>query len=79
MVGEISLEPIPVGQSARLTVQPARGIDLGEGKGRAIQTTVQGGVVGVVFDGRGRPLLLPEKDRRETLERWAHALDAYPE
>jgi hypothetical protein len=35
-------------------------------------------VVGVVFDARGRPLGVPEANRRETVERWADALDAYP-
>ena len=78
-VGDIALEPLDVGQTAKVTVTPARGIDLGEGKGREIEAEVQGGVVGIVFDCRGRPLVVPEKDRASVVEGWAKALDAYPE
>ena len=77
-VGEIRLEPLEVGKTAKVTVTPARGIDLGEGKGREIEAEVHGGVVGVVFDCRGRPLVVPEKDRASVVEGWARALDAYP-
>ncbi len=44
-------------------------------------TDVEGGVVGVIMDARGRPLVLPEdaKERRRRLLRWFSTLDAYPE
>jgi len=77
--GELALEPLGVGQTAELVAQPARDIDLGAGHGRTVEATVQGGVVGVVFDGRGRPLAVPERRRSETLTRWAKALAAYPD
>jgi len=76
--GEIVLEPLTVGQVATVRLEPARGVDLGDGRGRAIEAEVIGGVVGVVFDGRGRPLEIPQDNRSETLTRWAQALDAYP-
>jgi len=77
-VGEIKLERLDVAQTAKVVVEPSRGINLGAGRGRAIEATVRGGVVGVVFDARGRPLVVPEKDRSEVVEQWAEALDAYP-
>jgi len=77
-VGELRLEPLAVGQSAKLTATPARGIDLGLGKGHRLEATVHGGVVGVILDARGRPIVVPEKGRAETVNRWAQALNAYP-
>ena len=78
-VGDLVLEPLGVGETAEVVVEPAGGIDLGAGRGRTLEATVQGGVVGLVFDGRGRPLALPAKDRRATVVRWADALGAYPD
>ena len=77
-VGEIRLEPLDVGRTAKVVIRPARGIDVGEGKGRELEAEVHGGVVGVVFDARGRPLVVPDKDRASVVEGWAKALDAYP-
>jgi len=76
--GEMLLEPLALGKTAKLRLNPARGIDVGAGKGRPLEATVSGGVVGILFDGRGRPLRIPEKNRSETVERWARAVDAYP-
>jgi len=76
--GEMLLEPLALGKTAKLRLNPARGIDVGAGKGRPLEATVSGGVVGILFDGRGRPLRVPEKNRSETVERWARAVDAYP-
>jgi uncharacterized protein (TIGR01319 family) len=77
-VGEMKLEPLGVGETAKLTVSPARGIDLGQGRGKTLEAEVHGGVVGVVFDARGRPLVVPEKGRAEAVNGWAKALSAYP-
>ena len=77
-VGELTLEPLGVGQTAQVSVEPSRGVNLGQGRGKAIEAEVHGGVVGVVFDGRSRPIEVPERDRRATVDRWAKALNAYP-
>jgi hypothetical protein len=74
----MKLEPLGVGETAKLTVSPARGIDLGQGRGKTLEAEVHGGVVGVVFDARGRPLVVPEKGRAEAVNGWAKALSAYP-
>jgi hypothetical protein len=76
--GEMRLEPLGVGETARLTATPARGIDLGQGRGRTLEATVHGGVVGIIFDARGRPLVVPERNRAEAVKSWADALSAYP-
>jgi len=78
-VGDLALEPLAEGQTARLVATPARGIDLGQGRGRTLEATVHGGVVGVILDARGRPLAVPEQGRAEIVKRWTQALNAYPE
>ncbi|MCS7165713.1 MAG: glutamate mutase L [Candidatus Calescibacterium sp.] len=41
---------------------------------------VKGGVVGIIFDGRGRPLTLPKNDteRKEKLNQWFKSINMYP-
>ncbi|HPD14291.1 MAG TPA: glutamate mutase L [Planctomycetota bacterium] len=77
-VGDIKLEPLGVGETAQLAANPARGVDLGQGRGKALEATVHGGVVGVILDARGRPLVVPERNRAEIVNGWAKALNAYP-
>jgi len=55
-VGEMRLVPLPTGQTARTTVHPARQFDVGAGRGKSRETEVAGGLVGLILDGRGRPL-----------------------
>ncbi len=79
--GQMTVLPLGVGETARVRVEPARGMDLGRGKGDVLETEVAGGVVGLVLDARGRPLQLPEEAsaRVETLRSWFDALSLYPE
>jgi uncharacterized protein (TIGR01319 family) len=79
--GEIAVIPLAVGQKARATLQPARRFDIGLGGGKDIRTELDGGVVGVIIDARGRPLSLPEDrgERVRKLTEWNKALDVYPE
>ena len=58
------------------TLQPARGFDVGAGRGRARTVTVTGGVVGVIIDARGRPLSLATEDatRIRKLREWLSAM-----
>ena len=76
--GELVVEPLGPGEAAELVLRPARSVDLGAGRGRTVRAEVHGGAVGVVFDGRGRPLEVPAGDRGEAVARWSEALDAYP-
>ena len=61
-------------------LRPAKGFDIGAGKSEEISTIIYGGVVGLVFDGRGRPFNLPvEKDKRiEDLTAWSNVMNEYP-
>lgn len=70
--GDIAILPLGVGQVARLTVQPMHRSDVGNGPGRSVAVQVAGGVMGVVVDARGRPLVLPNDHgrRRELLRKW---------
>jgi uncharacterized protein (TIGR01319 family) len=79
--GELVLMPLPKSGSAKIDAVPERGFDLGSGKGRALEATVPGGVVGLIVDARGRqPFALPA-DRAARIQRlraWNRALGAYP-
>ena len=67
-------------EAINATLRPAKGFDIGAGKSEEISTIIYGGVVGLVFDGRGRPFNLPvEKDKRiEDLTAWSNAMNEYP-
>ncbi len=70
--GTLELLPLPSGQAARLNLQPVGRADVGFGPGRGGTIPVSGGALGVVFDGRGRPLDLPSDPvrRRELIKKW---------
>lgn len=78
--GELLRLPLGVDATARAVLEPARGFDVGAGPGRRVEAELHGGTVGVILDGRGRPLLLPA-DRaacRASVSRWNDAVDLYP-
>jgi hypothetical protein len=74
--GSLAVLPLPAGQAARLALKPEGRMDAGFGPGREGTLPVSGGSLGVVFDGRGRPLALPSDAgrRRELLKSWYRAL-----
>jgi uncharacterized protein (TIGR01319 family) len=74
--GELRLIALAEGESVHAELLPARGWDVGAGKGRAKSVTLQGGVVGVIVDTRGRPLQLPSEPsaRVAKLRSWLDAL-----
>lgn len=79
--GEIRVIPLGVGETAEVEARPARGLDLGAGRGRPVRRRVEGGVVGLIVDARGRqPFALPDDPARRIrkLVEWLRALDAYP-
>jgi len=78
--GEIRRVPLDVGEVAEAEIHPARGFDVGRGRGHALRTTLHGGVVGILLDCRGRPLVLPSEPARrwQKLRGWALAVDLYP-
>ena len=101
--GEIFEENIPFGEmikldlgvdeKAKAILKPMSGLDLGMGKNNEIETTISGGVVGIVIDTRGRVPYFDEKLNKETmtahipednaarvqsLKKWMMALEVYP-
>ncbi len=78
--GEVRRLPLGPGEKAQVELRPRRGMDVGAGKGKRWVGPVEGGVVGVVLDGRGRPLRLPEEEgeRVRKLAEWMEAAGAMP-
>ncbi len=65
---------------AKLVAKPVKGFDMGAGSGNKVEADIEGGVVGLVLDGRGRPFALPKdhSKRRADLNKWYKALGMYP-
>lgn len=78
--GELRLYSLESGKRATITVQPAKGVNMGAGAGTAVTKDVHGGVVGLLLDGRGRPLRFPveQQARVATLTKWFEAVGLYP-
>lgn len=61
-----------IGQSARLTLQPLQRTDIGFGPGKQTSMRINGSALGIVLDGRERPLNLTTDSvrRRELMKKW---------
>lgn len=73
--GSIQTIPLPIGQRARLFLDPLHRANIGFGPGRGTSLQVVGGPFGVVVDARGRPLALPKNSekRHNLLRKWEAA------
>jgi uncharacterized protein (TIGR01319 family) len=79
--GYMRLVPLADGQTAKAVLRPERGFDVGAGKGKEREVTLKGGVVGLIFDCRGRqPFGLPteRQSRIAKLNEWNETLGVYP-
>lgn len=74
--GSIELVPLGSGEIRQVTIKPGGKLDVGAGKGRELAAKVEGGVVGVIIDCRGRPMILPDSGpaRIQRLREWHAAL-----
>jgi uncharacterized protein (TIGR01319 family) len=74
--GELRVIPLAPGEEATLALEPARGFDVGAGLGARATVGIRGGLVGLVLDGRGRPLDWPgsEDERLLAMRGWLLAL-----
>ncbi len=75
--GTLEALPIPMGEAAKLRLQPLHRSDVGMGGlGRGGSVRVVAGVLGVVIDARGRPIRLPrDPSRRQDLyKKWLWTL-----
>lgn len=75
-VGQIKVIPLGRGEFKDVTISPAKSFDVGAGKGKELQAKLEGGTVGIVIDGRGRPLVLSEDNatRIAKLREWLEAM-----
>lgn len=74
MTGSIEIIPLKLSEQALLTLYPSPGVDVGLGPGERARAAeeIDGGLVGLVIDARGRPLALPINDaeRQARLSQW---------
>ena len=80
-IGDLVHVPLGEGEVADATLTPARNVDVGGGPGVRVSRKLRGGVVGLVFDARGRrplPVPLDRTQRVLATKRWGAALDLYP-
>tara|TARA_B100001758_G_C18412702_1_gene617003 strand:- start:2568 stop:4388 length:1821 start_codon:yes stop_codon:yes gene_type:complete len=88
--GSVKEQELKYGQILRLDLpyepinailKPSKTMDIGAGNGQEIRTDVFGGTVGLIFDGRDRPITIPgDQDKRiESLRSWSRALNEYPD
>ncbi len=79
-VGEIRRVEIQQSEEVTVTVTPTKSFDFGVGFGKKVSKKVRGGVVGIIFDGRGRPITLPQGNERvNLLWSWFKNMNMYPE
>ncbi len=71
--GDIWMAPVLPGMTCDVTVKLRHGLTI-NGKGK-FKVRVTAGAAGIIFDGRGRPLVMPRpKDRAMRYTRWQQAM-----
>jgi hypothetical protein len=80
MGGTIKVIPLQTNEQALLSLFPAPTVDVGLGAGERARAAeeIDGGLVGLIIDARGRPLVLPDdgKVRQKRLLQWIQAIGA---
>jgi hypothetical protein len=80
MSGSIEVIPLQTNEQALLSLFPAPTVDVGLGAGERARAAeeIDGGLVGLIIDARGRPLDLPgnNKERQARLLQWMQAIGA---
>ena len=79
--GDIELIPL---ENVKINchIRPEKNFDIGAGKGKELDAEIEGGVVGLIIDCRGRrPFVIPQdaKQRIEFLQKTVKVLNTYPE
>jgi hypothetical protein len=74
--GEIATLPLPIGQRARIYLDPLHRANIGFGPGKSSSLQVVGGPFGVIVDARGRPIRFapPGEGQRNQIRKWQAAL-----
>lgn len=78
MQGTIIRLPVAPGERAHLALYPAPTVDVGLGPGQHARASdpLEGGLLGLIVDARGRPLVLPrqEEERLAKIREWRQSL-----
>ncbi len=78
MSGSIEVIPLRLNEQALLTLYPAPTVDVGLGPGERARAAeeIDGGLIGLIIDARGRPLVLPQdnRERQARLLQWMQVL-----
>lgn len=76
--GTITRLPLAAGERALLSLFPAQQVDIGLGPGQHARASepLEGGILGLIVDARGRPIALPAhpEERAQRLREWRRAL-----
>lgn len=74
--GEFVNFPVSEGEITELILQPLHKCNIGMGPGKGGKIRVHGGCLGIVIDGRGRPVPLPSNrlERMEKIRQWERNL-----
>lgn len=73
--GQIKVIPLERGKFLEATIEPAKGFDVGAGKGKPVTKRLEGGTVGIIVDARGRPLNIDAVPNRVAkLREWLQAM-----
>ena len=77
--GSLLRLPLAATERAGVNIVPRRGIDVGAGPGKRVSGEVAGGEVGLLIDGRGRPINQPRRpaDRAKLVGEWLAGVGAY--
>jgi hypothetical protein len=80
MTGSIEIIPLRLNEQALLTLYPAPTVDVGLGPGERARAAeeIDGGLVGLIIDARGRPLAFPknETERQARIMQWMQVIGA---
>ncbi len=69
--GSIEVIPLAPGRKAILEISFPKGMSLEPGgKKRQAKIEARGGLIGIVFDARGRPLPLPYLEQKDKIQKW---------
>lgn len=81
VAGEILVADIDNSSDIQAVIEPKRNFDVGDGKGSSVTAIIPKSKMGLILDGRGRPLIVPKNPRLRlsSLRRWYKALDVYPD
>ncbi len=78
--GTIKVIPLRTNEQALLSLFPAPTVDVGLGLGERARAAeeIDGGLIGLIIDARGRPLVLPDdgRVRQQLLQQWMQAIGA---